>query len=315
MKVFLAGATGVVGTRLLPLLHGAGHEVVGMARSPGAADLVTAAGATAVVADGLDRDAVVAAVAASHPDVIVHHMTAIPGAINPRKLDDDFAQTNRLRTKGTDNLLAAARAAGVRRIVAQSFGGWVYELGGDRPAAETDPLLADPPPTARRTLDAIRHLERAVTGTDGVDGIALRFGFFYGPATSMGTGGSVVAEARKRRLPVIGSGTGVWSFCHVDDAAGATLAALERGAPGVYNVCDDEPARVVDWLPVLAAAVDAPRPMRVPTWIGRMAAGEVAVRWMTRNAGLSNGKAKRELGWQPRFPTWRDAFRTGIGAT
>lgn len=313
MKVFLAGATGVVGSRLVPLLLEAGHQVVGMARSPSSADHLWQSGATVVVADGLDRAAVIEAVCEHRPEAIVHHMTAIPGSINLRKLDDDFATTNRLRTEGTDNLLAAARAAGVRRVVAQSFGGWTYQPDGGGPRSEDAPLLSNPPQAASRTLAAIRHLETSVPSTDGIDGLALRFGFFYGPGTSMGIGGSVVEAVRKRRLPVIGSGAGIWSFCHIDDAAGATLAALERGAPGLYNVCDDEPARVSEWLPALAAALGAKRPMRVPAWVGRLAAGELGERWMTANAGLSNAKAKRDLDWQPRVPTWRDGFATGLG--
>lgn len=314
MKVFLAGASGVVGTRLVPLLQSAGHEVVGMARSETSAEVLWRSGATVAIADGLDRDAVVRAVCDHRPDAIVHHMTAIPASIDLRRLDDDFAPTNRLRTEGTENLLAAARAAGVRRLVAQSFGGWIYEPSGDQPRGEDAPLLTRPPGAASRTLAGIRRLEEVVTSTDGVDGLALRFGFFYGAGTSMGPGGSVVEAARRRRLPVIGDGRGVWSFCHVEDAAAATLAALEGGAPGVYNVADDEPAPVGEWLPALADALAAKRPMRVPAWVGRLATGEVGVSWMTANAGISNAKARRDLGWEPRYPTWRDGFRTGLAA-
>jgi nucleoside-diphosphate-sugar epimerase len=313
MKVFVAGASGAAGKRLVPALVEGGHSVVGMTRSAEKADLLRALGAEPVVADGLDRDAVTEAVAAARPDAVIHQLTALTRLKSFRRFDRDFALTNRLRTEGLDHLLAAARAAGARRFVAQSYGNWSYEPTGDGPKAEEDPLDPSPPRNQTETLAAIRHLEEAVTGAGGIDGLALRYGNFYGPGTSLALDGDLVELVRKRRLPIVGDGGGVWSFVHVDDVATATVAALERGAPGIYNVADDEPAPVAEWLPELARAVGAKPPRRVPVWIGRIAAGEVGVSMMTRIRGASNARAKRELGWAPRYASWREGFRTGLG--
>ncbi|HKP91614.1 MAG TPA: NAD(P)-dependent oxidoreductase, partial [Thermoleophilaceae bacterium] len=255
MRVLVAGATGALGKQLVPRLVGAGHEVVGMTRTGSKRELVRELGATPVVVDALDPEAVARAVAEAEPDAIVHQLTALSGSLgNMRRFDRDFALTNRLRTEGTDHLLAAGRAVGVRRFVAQSYTGWPYERTGGPVKDEADPLDPSPAAAMRETLAAIRYLEAAVLGADWTEGIVLRYGGFYGPGTSFEPGGEQFEALRRRRLPAVGDGAGVWSFVHVGDAADATVAALERGRPGVYNVVDDEPARVADWLPAAAAA-------------------------------------------------------------
>jgi nucleoside-diphosphate-sugar epimerase len=312
MKVFVAGATGALGTRLVPVLAAGGHEVVAMTRSPHKEGLLRGMGARPVVADGLDRAAVMAAVTGSKPDVVVHEMTGLSEMTSLRNFDKEFALTNRLRTEGTDSLLEAARAVGTRRFVAQSFGNWDYERTGSGPKSEDDPLDPDPPANQRESLAAIRHVEEAVVGA-GIEGIALRYATFYGPGTGIAKDGNIAAMVRKRRFPIVGDGGGIWSFIHLDDAATATVAAIERGAPGIYNVADDEPVAVAEWLPELARVLGAKPPRRVPVWLGRLATGDVGVSMMTRIRGASNAKAKRELGWQPRYPTYREGFRTGLG--
>jgi nucleoside-diphosphate-sugar epimerase len=303
MNIFVAGATGALGTQLVPRLLAAGHDVTGMTRSR--PDAVRRLGARAVVADALDPDAVGSAVGAARPDVIVHQLTALSGSIDPRHFERDFAQTNRLRVEGTDNLLAAARAAGVERFVAQSYAGWPYARAGGPVKTEDDPL--DPAPVAamRTALDAIRHLEDAVVGAGGV---VLRYGGFYGPGTSFAPGAEHAELVRRRRFPIVGDGAGVWSFVHIEDAADATVAAVRGDARGIYNIVDDEPARVADWLPVAANAVGGKPPRRVPRWLGRLVAGEASVVMMTEVRGASNAKAKRELGWSPAHPSWRAGF-------
>ena len=312
MRIFVAGATGAIGRRLVPLLVTGGHHVVGMTRTNDGAERIRAMGAEPVVADALDREAVVAAVSEARPEVVVHQLTALTGVRDFRNLDRVFVPTNRLRTEGTDNLLAAAVAANARRFVAQSFGGWPYAREGDWVKTEDAPLDDDPPATSRHTLAAVRHLEDAVLGAQGLEGIVLRYGGFYGPGTSLGEGGAHVEAVRKRRFPLVGKGTGRWSFIHVYDAAAATVAAIERGVPGVYNIVDDEPAPVAEWLPALAAALAAPAPRRVPAWLARLLAGEATVTVMTQNRGASNAKARRELGWTPRYRSWRQGFRQGL---
>lgn len=310
MKVFVAGATGAVGKRLVPLLIARGHTVVGMTTSEAKVGALQAMGATAVVADGLDRFAVLQAVREASPDVIVHQMTGLTGVASLKNFDKEFALTNRLRTEGTDNLLAAAKAAGAKRFVAQSYGSWTYERTGSGLTSEADPLDPSPPANQRESLAAIRHLEDAVVGAGG---IALRYGTFYGPGTGFALDGDLVALVRKRKLPIVGDGAGVWSFIHMDDAATATIAAIERGDPGVYNVSDDEPAPVSVWLPELASALGAKPARRVPVWLGRLAIGEVGVSMMTQIRGMSNANARRELGWQPHWASWREGFRHGLG--
>ena len=297
MRVFVAGASGAIGTRLVPRLIERGHEVTGTSRSPARAEGLRALGARAVVLDLLRRDAVIEAVAAARPDAIVHEATALADARFSRNLDRTFAQTNRLRTEGTDALVAAARAAGVRRLVAQSFASFRYAREGGPVKTEDDPLDPAPVSTTRETNAAMRHLEQAVTDAGG---IALRYGGFYGAAND-----GLLEPVRKRRFPIVGDGGGVSSFVHLDDAAAATVLALERdGGPAVYNIVDDEPAPVREWLPVLGAKP----PRRFPRWLARVFAGEAGVVMGTEARGASNAKAKRELGWTLRHPSWREGF-------
>ena len=320
MKVFVAGATGAIGRELVPQLVARGHEVVGMTRSPSKQDLVRGLGARPVVADALDPDAVAQAVASAEPDVIVHQLTALSGKMSARDMrhpDRSFAatMTNRLRTEGTDHLLAAGRAVGARRFVAQSFAAFRFARTGEPVQTEADPLDPNPPVALRVPLEGILHLERAVTTIEWGEGLVLRYGSFYGPGTgiSLAPDAEIPALIRKRRFPIVGDGGGVWSLIHIEDAAAATAAAVERGQPGIYNVVDDEPAPVREWLPVLASALDAKPPRRVPRWLGRLAAGEAATVMMTEVRGASNAKAKRELGWKPRYASWRQGFALGLG--
>jgi nucleoside-diphosphate-sugar epimerase len=315
MKVFVAGATGALGKQLVPQLIAAGHEVTGMTRSASKQDLVRSLGAKPVVADALDPDQVARVVAEAEPEAIIHQLTAISADMNPRNLDRAFAQTNRLRTEGTDHLLAAAKAVGAKRFLVQSFAGWPFARIGGPVKTEEDPLDQSPPKHARETIAAIRYLERAVTGADWIEGIALRYGGFYGPGTSLSRepGAEQAEMIRKRRFPIVGGGTGIQSFIQIEDAGAATVAAVDRGDPGVYNVADDEPAPISEWLPVLADALGAKAPRRVPRWLGRLAAGQVGVVMMTEVRGASNAKAKRELGWELKYPSWRQGFREGLG--
>jgi 2-alkyl-3-oxoalkanoate reductase len=316
MKVFVAGATGALGRRLVPQLVERGHDVVGLTRSASKEDLVRSFGARPAVADALDPEAVARAVAEAEPEAIVHQLTALSGGLDLRKADQALGPTNRLRTEGTDHLLAAGQAMGVRRFVAQSFAGWPFARTGGPVKSEDDPLDPDPPAALRPALDAIRHLEDAVVGATWTGGVVLRYGGFYGPGTSLALRpeeGEHVGLLRKRRFPVVGGGGGVWSFIHIEDAATATVAAIEHGRRGIYNVVDDDPAPVAEWLPAVAGAVGAKPPMRLPRWLGRLAAGEAATVMMTEVRGASNEKAKRELGWEPRYPSWREGFATGLG--
>jgi nucleoside-diphosphate-sugar epimerase len=307
MHIFIAGATGAAGRTLIPMLIADGHTVTGTTRSEAKAPALRALGARPAVMDGLDRPAVLAAVRAAKPDVIVHQMTALGGA-DFRRFARSFAQTNRLRTEGTEHLLeAAARTTGAR-VIAQSFAGWPSERTGGPVKTEADPLDPDPPRAMREAHAAIRRLEALVTGAGG---IALRYGGFYGPGTGLTAGGEQVELLLRRRFPVIGSGDGVWSFAHTDDVASATLAAIQAGRPGeIYNVCDDEPAPVREWLPHLARCVGAPAPRTIPVWLARVAAGPAAVAMMTSSRGASNAKARAELGWEPRHASWREGFAT-----
>jgi nucleoside-diphosphate-sugar epimerase len=305
MRVFVAGATGAIGARLVPQLVERGHEVIGTSRSQEKAGRLRAQGAEPVVLDLLDRDAVRQAVAAARPEAIVHQASALAGMTDFKHFDRSFAQTNRLRTEGTDALLAAMREAGVERFVAQSFAGWPYAREGGPVKTEEDPLDPNPVPAMRKTLAAIRHLEQTVTAAGG---IALRYGGFYGSPDD-----AQLELVRRRRFPIVGDGGGIWSFVHLEDAATATILALEQGAPGIYNVVDDEPAPVREWLPALATAIGAKPPRRVPLWLARLLAGESGVVLMTEIRGASNAKAKRELGWSLRYPSWRRGFMDAYG--
>jgi nucleoside-diphosphate-sugar epimerase len=306
MHVFIAGAAGAVGRTLIPTLIAEGHTVTGSTRSEARADEVRALGAGAVVMDGLDRDSVRAAVTAAEPDAIVHQMTALSGDLDFRNPDKMFAMTNRLRTEGTEHLLAAAAEAEVPRIVAQSYAGWPYARTGGPVKTEADPLDPDPPRGIRETHAAIRRLEALVTGAGGV---ILRYGGFYGPGTGLAPGGDQLELIRARKFPLIGDGGGYWSFAHTEDVASATIAAIERGRDGeIYNVCDDEPAPVREWLPALARSLGARPPRRVPAWLIRLTATPATVALMTEARGASNAKAKAELHWTPAWPTWREGF-------
>ena len=307
MRVFVAGATGAIGSRLLPHLVSSGHMVVGTTRRPEKISAIEKAGARAVIMDGLDARSVAQAVIDAAPDVVVHEMTDLTGASDLRHFDRTFATSNRLRIEGTDHLLAAARRSGVKRFVAQSFCGWPYARSGPPVKLETDPLDPEPPHEFRRTLDAIRHLERVVTDASAVEGMVLRYGVFYGPETGM-CDPAAIGQIRRRLFPLIGDGEGQWSFVHVEDAAEATAIAVERGSPGIYNIVDDDPAPVREWLPALAAMSGAKPPRRVPAWLGRILAGEHLVAMMTDIRAGSNAKAKAALGWSPAHSSWRQGF-------
>jgi 2-alkyl-3-oxoalkanoate reductase len=299
MKIFVAGASGAIGTRLVSQLAARGHDVTGTCRSAGHAGRLRELGAEVVVLDLLDTRAVRSAVLAAEPEAIAHEATSLANASMGRNLDRAFAPTNRLRTEGTDALLAAAREAGVRRFVAQSFAPYRYAREGGPVKTEPDPLDPAPPAKARETNAAMDYLDKAVTEAGG---IALRYGGFYGAAND-----GLIGPVRKRQFPIIGDGSGMMSFVHLDDAAAATVLALEHTASGVYNVVDDEPAPVRDWLPVLASALGAKPPRHVPAWLGRMVMGE-GLTMMTEARGASNAKAKAELGWTLRYPSWRQGF-------
>jgi nucleoside-diphosphate-sugar epimerase len=306
MRVFVTGATGALGRHLVPGLIAAGHEVTATTRTPAKVAQLREAGAEPVILDGLDRDAVIAAVQVASPEVIVHEMTALADMRSLRNMDRVFAATNELRTRGTDNLLAAAERAGTRRVIAQSAER-MNERSGGPVKTEKDPLDPRPVRSAARTVAAIRHVEQTVPEAVP-EGIVLRYGSFYGPGASQ----PLLDMVRKRQMPVIGGGTGIWSFIEMTDAAAATLAAVGRGAPGIYNITDSDPAPVAEWLPYLAKVADAKPPLRVPAWLGRLLAGEFVVIQMTSARGTSNEKARKELGWEPHYASWREGFRAWV---
>ena len=312
MRIFVAGATGAIGRQLVPRLVEAGHEVYGMTHDASKQQLLRDLGASPVVADALDADQVAEAVGRVQPDVIVHQLTSI-GPMDLRHFDRAFATTNRLRTEGTDHLLSAGQAVGVKRFVAQSFFA-AYERTGSLVKTEEDPFGPGPAKEMRETVAAIRHVEDAVLAATWTEGIVLRYGGFYGPGTSLGPDGEQTEAVRQRKFPVVGDGGGVWSFIHIADAAEATVAAIDHGRRGVYNVVDDEPAPVAEWLPALARTLGAKKPMHVPRFVGRLLTGEIGAVMMTELRGASNAKAKRELGWSPSHPSWRDGFRDMLRA-
>jgi 2-alkyl-3-oxoalkanoate reductase len=306
MKVFVAGASGAIGRSLVPQLLAAGHEVTGMTRREENAAAIRAAGAEAVVCDVFDAAALESAVREASPEVVIHELTALPPRLDP-KSKDALAPTNRLRSEGTRNLIAAAQTAGARRLIAESVA-FFYVPEGDWVKDEDAPAFGEAPGPFGEASKALAGLERQVTGAEGLEGVVLRYGWLYGPGTYYDRDGSQTEDFHKRRMPVVGKGTGTFSFIQVEDAASATVAAVERGKPGIYNVVDDEPAPMSEWVPVFAEAVGAKKPRRVPTWLARLVAGPAAVGMATELRGASNEKAKRELGWQPRYPSWRQGF-------
>jgi len=311
MKVFVAGATGAIGRPLTRQLRQAGHDVVALARSPERGEAVRAAGAEPVVADAFDAVGVREAVVGARPDVLVHQLTALPPAMDLRRYGEGLEATSRLRAQTTPIFLAAAREAGVRRVVFQSVSFLTAPTG---PALhdETAPIITDPPSALRAVVEAIVGMERAVLHAEALEGVVLRYGFFYGPGTYYARDGSIVADVRRRRFPLVGDAAGRSSFVHVDDAAAATVLALDRGAPGIYNVTDDEPAPQSAWLPELARVLGAPPPRQIPRWVARLM-GEHVVALMCEVRGASNAKARRELGWTPQWPTWREGFAATLG--
>ena len=314
MRVFVAGASGVVGKHLVPLLVDAGHHVIATTRTPMKIDELRLRGAIPVLMDGLDRNAVMKAMESSRPDVVVNEMTAITSLKNLKGFDATFARTNSLRTEGTEYLLAAAAAVGAKKFIAQSYTGWPNERRGGWVKSEDDPLDFNPPPAMRESLEAIRFLERSVLRSLGVTGVVLRYGSFYGPGTSLSFGGETVELVRQRKLPIVGKGMGVWSFLHIDDAAAATLIAIESEAAGLFNIVDDDPAPVSEWLPELARVVGAKPPLHIPVWLGRLLVGDAGVEMMTNTRGSSNAKARITLSWKPVFSSWREGFQHGLAA-
>jgi 2-alkyl-3-oxoalkanoate reductase len=311
MKVFVAGATGVIGRRLVPMLVERGHEVTAMTRSPEKADEIRAMRAAPAIRDVFDAEGLGAEIAGAAPDAIVHELTDLPPNVDPRKAAEQLEGNDRIREEGTRNLVDAALAAGVRRMIAQSIA-FVYAFGGGL-KTEDDPLFDDAPFPWSRAVRSVHALEDAVTKTEGLEGIVLRYGFFYGPGSSYAPGGHWAREVGRRRFPIVGKGSGAFSFIHIDDAAAATAAALEHGPPGIYNVVDDEPAPLREWLPLYAEALGAKKPLRVPKLLARLAAGRYTTQMATGLSGASNARAKNELGWQPRYSSWRQGFREAFG--
>ena len=312
MRVLVAGASGVIGRRLVPMLIDRGHQVTGMSRSAERPEQLGESGAEPVVCDVFDAGDLRAQVAAASPEVIVHELTDLPRALNPRKMAEQLAGNDKIRDEGTRNLVAAALAAGARRMVAQSIA-FAYPPTGEGLKTEDDPLFDDAPWPWSRSIRALRALDAAVTKTQGLEGVVLRYGFFYGPGSSYDSSGHWAREVRRRRFPIVGRGDGVFSFIHVDDAASATVAAVEGGPPGIYNIVDDDPAPLREWLPVYADAVGAKKPRRVPKWIARIVAGEYGTMLATELRGASNARAKAALSWTPRYPSWRQGFHEALG--
>lgn len=313
MRVFVAGGTGAIGKFLVPLLIESGHDVIALTRDRRKRAALEASGAKVALADALDKEALTEAIMKARPDVIIHELTALAGAGNLKRFDEEFEQTNRFRTEVTDTLISAAKKAGARRFIAQSFCGWPFAREGGPVKTEEDPLDPKPPRGFARILAAIMYLEDAVKNATDLQALALRYGMFYGPGTAIATNGAIVDLVRKRQMPIVGNGAGVWSFIHIRDAARATLAAVSHGEPGIYNIVDDEPAPVSTWLPYLAETIGAKSPRKLPAWLGKMAIGDGGVAMMTSIRGGSNAKAKRELGWRPIYSSWRQGFVEGLG--
>jgi nucleoside-diphosphate-sugar epimerase len=312
MKVFLAGATGAIGRRLVPQLVEAGHEVIATTRSKEKLSALYDLGAEPVLCDVFDAGRLGSVIARAEPDAVINELTDLPQSLNPRKLKEYYAANNRVRREGTRNLLSAALGVGVRRFLVQGAAYWYAPTGGSV-KTEAAPLYLDAPTPIGPAVETINEVEEAVLSAEGLDGIVLRYGFFYGPGTWYAKDGDVGRQVRKRRYPMIGQGEGTYSFIHVDDAASATVAALERARPGVYNVVDDDPATATEWMPIYAEALGAKRPPRVPAFVARMIAGDALVRWMLGLRGASNEKVKRELGWHPQYESWRRGFFEDLG--
>ncbi len=313
MRVFVAGATGVIGRSLVPMLVDRGHVVTAMTRSPTGAARLESLGARPVVCDVYDEAGLQEAVLRAQPDAVIHQLTSLPRAIDPRKIRQQLAENDRIRVEGTRNLVRAAAGAGAGRIVAQSIS-FAYAPEGGPVKGEDAPLWLDAPGPWRRTVQASAELERQVTSTKGLEGVVLRYGYLYGPGTAFAPDGSVAARVRKRQFPVAGDGAGVFSFVHVDDAASATVSALEQARPGTFNIVDDEPSPLRDWLPAYASALQAPPPRWVPSFLARLIADRYGLYYMTQQRGASNARAKTELGWTPRLASWRTGFQEALGS-
>jgi 2-alkyl-3-oxoalkanoate reductase len=311
MRIFLAGATGAIGKPLLPMLISAGHTVIATTQHKDKMISIHSAGAIPMLVDALNKEQALAAVREARPEIVIHQLTAIPANLNLRHFDEGFALTNRLRTEATDYLLAAARAVGARRFIAQSYAGW-YARTGNWIKTEDDPLISSGITDGRKTLEATVHVEEAVLKEEALEGFVLRYGSFYGPGTSLAPGAWFFEGVRQRRVPIVGDGSAYWFFLHTEDAASATLAAVNAGMPGIYNITDDEPARVSVWLPYLAEMLGAKPPRHVPKWLARLAVGEYGVAAMTELRGSSNRKAKSLLSWKPKWPSWRQGFKDGF---
>ena len=312
MRIFLAGATGAIGRQLVPRLIEAGHQVTAITRSEAKLAELRNVGAEPILCDVFDAGRLGAAIAQAEPDAVVNQLTDLPQSLNPRKLGEYYAANNRVRREGTQNLLSAALGAGVSRFVVQGAAYWYAPFGGPVKREEA-PLYLNAPPPIGPAVETIKHVEDTVLSAEGLEGVVLRFGMFYGPGTWYAKNGDVGRQVRKRRYPMIGRGEGVYSFVHVDDAASATVAALEEARPGVYNVVDDEPASAAEWMPVYAEALGAKRPPRVPAFVARLIAGKALVDWMLELRGASNEKLKKELGWRPRYESWRRGFFENLG--
>jgi nucleoside-diphosphate-sugar epimerase len=313
MKIFVLGSTGVIGKNLIPLLVDRKNEVSALVRSSGKVKVVEDMGAKAVIADVFNKEALARVIKKAEPEVIIHQLTALATFTgNFKKFDKEFELTNRFRTEVADTLLNLAKDIGTKRVIVQSFCGWPFARVGGPLKTEEDPLDTKPPSSFTRSLEAIKHLEKAVKESEKVEALALRYGFFYGPGTSIAKDSSMVELIRRNRLPVVGNGAGIWSFLHIRDAARATVAALTNGSPGIYNVVDDEPARVSEWLPFLAKVLGVKPPSKVPVWLAKILIGEGGVSMMTKIRGASNAKAKNELKWEPIYPSWRQGFAEGL---
>ncbi|MBE7554554.1 MAG: NAD(P)-dependent oxidoreductase [Anaerolineales bacterium] len=311
MKIFIAGATGVIGRQLLSRLTEAGHEVTAITRSQDRVEQIRKYGAQAIVCDVFDRDKLKQAVLAARPEVMIHQLTSLPERIDPRHVKQALAQTNKLRTEGTEILMDAARSAGARRFIAQSVS-FYYAPTSTLPATEDEPLYQNAPAAFADVVQAIDNLEHTVLNTPDIEGIILRYGYIYGPGTSFAGDGTFAEDVRQRQVPIIGDGGGVFSFTHVEDAAAATVLALNHGQAGCYNIVDDEPVPLREWLPAYAELLHAPRPLRLPKFVGRLAAGRFGVYFMMEQRGASNQKAKQQLCWQPVYKSWREGFQAEL---